>query len=310
MELQKQKIVELSYDRLENLLKSRRVISQEAKIEDIKLGFNHIEFKIVGDGWITFKENEPVTEIKKEFKPKIICLCGSTKFYKEFQRANYEETMVGNIILSVGFYPHSSQEAHGETIGITPEQKLELDELHKRKIDLADEIYVLNIDGYIGESTRSEIEYAKKAKKLIRYKEPINSEYEKRHSARKDIRDILFSGDSPATEQEINDIRKELGEDKETKKENVNPIKIGDKVRLNENFSSAYTTHLKGEILTVKDVLLNNTLEFLCCPNCYIHYRKVTKIDPSKMPYPQCPACGGKTEMAPYCSACDEFWSE
>ena len=103
--------------------------------------------------------------------PKIVCLCGSTRFYEEFQKQNYIETMKGNIVLSVGFYPHSSEQAHGEKIGCTLEQKIALDELHKRKIDLADEIFVLNVGGYIGESTRSEIEYAKKHDKIIRYLE-------------------------------------------------------------------------------------------------------------------------------------------
>lgn len=104
-------------------------------------------------------------------KPKIVCLCGSTRFYKQFQKANYELTMQGIIVLSVGFYPHSSEQAHGEHIGITPEQKIALDELHKRKIDLADEVFVLNVNNYIGESTRSEIEYATKLNKPIKYLE-------------------------------------------------------------------------------------------------------------------------------------------
>jgi len=104
-------------------------------------------------------------------KPKIVCLCGSTRFFNEFQKANYEETMKGNIILSVGFYPHSQKQAHGQEIGCTDEQKIMLDELHKRKIDLADEVFVLNKDGYIGSSTRSEIEYAKSHNIPIRFLE-------------------------------------------------------------------------------------------------------------------------------------------
>jgi hypothetical protein len=96
-------------------------------------------------------------------------LCGSTKFYKEFQQANYEETMKGNIVLSVGFYLHSSEQAHGEKVGINDEQKIMLDELHKRKIDLSDEILVINVGGYIGDSTKGEIEYAKEHSKGVRY---------------------------------------------------------------------------------------------------------------------------------------------
>lgn len=104
-------------------------------------------------------------------KPRIVCLCGSTRFYKAFQEANYRETMDGKIVLSVGFYPHAQTEMHGEQIGITPEQKHALDELHKRKIDLADEILVLNVGGYIGESTRSEVYYAVAHNKLVRWLE-------------------------------------------------------------------------------------------------------------------------------------------
>lgn len=114
---------------------------------------------------------------KRHVRPPVVCLCGSTRFYDAFQRANYEETMAGKIVLSVGFYRAAlaeletgpRHEYHGENIGCTPEQKIALDELHKRKIDLADEIYVLNVGGYIGESTRSEIEYAEAQGKPIRY---------------------------------------------------------------------------------------------------------------------------------------------
>jgi 8-oxo-dGTP pyrophosphatase MutT (NUDIX family) len=104
-------------------------------------------------------------------RPKIICLCGSTRFYEYFQRANYDETMLGNIVLSVGFYPHAQKEMHHEDAGCTPEQKIALDELHKRKIDLADEVLVLNVGGYIGSSTRSEIDYAEVHGKPVRYLE-------------------------------------------------------------------------------------------------------------------------------------------
>ncbi len=105
-------------------------------------------------------------------RPEIVCLCGSTRFYDAFQRMNYELTMQGKIILSVGFYPHSQVQAHGEQIGCTAEQKATLDELHKRKIDLADRVLVLNVGGYIGDSTRSEIEYAQAHDKPVEYLEP------------------------------------------------------------------------------------------------------------------------------------------
>lgn len=101
--------------------------------------------------------------------PTIVCLCGSTRFYEEFQRANFRETMAGRIVLSVGFYPHAVSKAHGEDVGITADEKTRLDDLHKRKIDLADEILVLNVNNYIGDSTRSEIEYAQSTGKRVRW---------------------------------------------------------------------------------------------------------------------------------------------
>jgi hypothetical protein len=104
--------------------------------------------------------------------PRVVCLCGSTRFYDQFQQANYERTMAGEIVLSVGFYPHAKAEhGHGEGVGHDSDEKIALDELHKRKIDLADYVLVLNVDGYIGESTRGEIEYAEKAGRPVEYLE-------------------------------------------------------------------------------------------------------------------------------------------
>lgn len=97
--------------------------------------------------------------------PKIVCLCGSTKFMHAFQQANLTETVgYGNIVLSVGCNTKSDA---GLQLGA--DTKKRLDDLHKRKIDLADEILVLNVGGYIGESTQSEIEYAEALGKPIRY---------------------------------------------------------------------------------------------------------------------------------------------
>jgi len=99
-------------------------------------------------------------------RPKVVCICGSTRFYQEYQDANKLFTLEGVIVLTVGFYPHQVAE------GITDEVKDKLDELHLRKIDLADFIFVLNRDGYIGPSTQREIEYAKKFHKPVMYLEP------------------------------------------------------------------------------------------------------------------------------------------
>jgi hypothetical protein len=106
-------------------------------------------------------------------RPEIVCLCGSTRFYDEYQQANYDLTMQGHIVLSVGFYPHAKAEhGHGEGVGHGSTEKVLLDELHKRKIDLADWVFVLNVGGYIGESTWSEIRYARRWGKPVHYLEP------------------------------------------------------------------------------------------------------------------------------------------
>jgi hypothetical protein len=79
--------------------------------------------------------------------------------------------MNGNIVLTAGFSPHSSEKIHGQNVGISEKDKDKLDELHKKKIDLADEIFVINVSGYIGESTKSEIKYAQLNNKPVRFLE-------------------------------------------------------------------------------------------------------------------------------------------
>lgn len=107
-------------------------------------------------------------------RPEVVTLCGSTRFYDEFQEANYRLTMQGKIVLSVGFYPHAkAQHGHGEGVGHDSMEKVALDELHKRKIDMSDRVLVLNVGGYIGESTRSEIEHAHRVGVPVDYIEPV-----------------------------------------------------------------------------------------------------------------------------------------
>lgn len=101
-------------------------------------------------------------------KYKVITLCGSTKFKSDFLTAQKELTLAGNVVISVGLFGHADGE-FGSVI--TDEVKIMLDDIHLRKIDLADEIFVINKDGYIGSSTRNEIEYAQKNGKLVRYLE-------------------------------------------------------------------------------------------------------------------------------------------
>ena len=99
-------------------------------------------------------------------KYKVITLCGSTRFKNEFMETQKRLTLEGNIIISVGLFGHSGDDevwAEGT--------KEMLDDMHLRKIDLADEIFVINVGGYIGSSTKTEIEYAEKTGKPVRYLE-------------------------------------------------------------------------------------------------------------------------------------------
>ena len=106
-------------------------------------------------------------------KYKVITLCGSTRFKDEFYDVQKRLTLEGNIVISVGLFGHSgdSEVWDGMDEGIYSKTKEMLDDMHKRKIDMADSIYVINVGGYIGESTRSEIEYAKAHNKPVRYLE-------------------------------------------------------------------------------------------------------------------------------------------
>ena len=108
-------------------------------------------------------------------KYKVITLCGSTRFKEDFMREQKRLTLEGNIVISVGLFGHSGDSEVWENMddGTLTKTKEMLDDMHKRKIDMADEIFVINKDGYIGSSTRSEIEYAIKTNKKINYMESL-----------------------------------------------------------------------------------------------------------------------------------------
>ena len=101
-------------------------------------------------------------------RPVIVCLCGSTKFKDEFIEANFRETMAGRIVLSVGWFSHADAAWYSPT----PEEKEALDALHLQKIEMADEVLILNVGGYIGSSTRRELEHARALGKRVRFLEP------------------------------------------------------------------------------------------------------------------------------------------
>ena len=108
-------------------------------------------------------------------KYKVVTLCGSTRFKEQFMKAQKELTLKGYIVISVGLFGHSGDEEVWENMdeGTLTKTKEMLDDMHKRKIDMADEIFVINCHGYIGDSTKSEIEYAKEHGKIINYLESV-----------------------------------------------------------------------------------------------------------------------------------------
>lgn len=96
-------------------------------------------------------------------RPKIVTLCGSTRFKQAYIDWNARLTLAGCIVLTVGLF------AHADGIPLTQAQKADLDALHKAKIAISDEILVLDVDGYIGDSTRSEIAFAQARGIPVRY---------------------------------------------------------------------------------------------------------------------------------------------
>lgn len=120
---------------------------------------------------------ENVVPGKPPKRPTIVCLCGSTRFIEQFAIKTWELEREGFIVLGCTLLPTwycQVPDHFGEHTG-TKEQ---CDELHLRKIDLADEVLVLNIGGYIGESTRNEIAYANAHNKPVRFVEepPVGEE--------------------------------------------------------------------------------------------------------------------------------------
>ena len=119
---------------------------------------NHHKFQFVEQ-----TDNSKQTMIQNY---KIVTLCGSTRFKEQFIEVQKRLTLEGYIVISVGLFGHS-----GDDEVWKPDTKEMLDDMHLRKIDLADEIFVINVGGYIGESTRREIEYAENTGKKINYLE-------------------------------------------------------------------------------------------------------------------------------------------
>lgn len=158
--------------------KSKRfqVVSQQGDLDRVVAEFDS-EMEAADDAWRRRTElisknlipqGPPDLETIQKDRPHIVCLCGSTRFMDAYAEHYGRLTDEGKIVLSVGRVVPQSEQALGSA------RKVALDELHLRKIDLADSIFVLNVGGYIGESTKREIQYAKDHSKFIDYLEPVS----------------------------------------------------------------------------------------------------------------------------------------
>jgi hypothetical protein len=107
-------------------------------------------------------------DFERQALPTVVCLCGSVRFAEAFTSLREAETLEGRIVVG----PEVMNVALS---GSRDAVKTNLDALHLRKIDLADEILVVNVGGYYGESTTREIEYARLRGKKIRWLEPVET---------------------------------------------------------------------------------------------------------------------------------------
>lgn len=116
--------------------------------------------------WNTPAAREPEGRTRASGRPRVVCLCGSTRFRAAMTAVNRDETLAGRIVVAPGVFAHDGDQ-------VTAEQKAALDELHRHKIDLADEVVVVCPDGYLGDSTRAEIRYARAGGKPVRYRTEV-----------------------------------------------------------------------------------------------------------------------------------------
>ena len=96
-------------------------------------------------------------------KPKVVAIIGSSKFKDQQLGVAQRLTLHGNIVLVTGFWHHR------DMVPITDEQKERIDRLTLAKIDLAEQVHVVNVNGYVGESTKRQIAYANETLKPVHY---------------------------------------------------------------------------------------------------------------------------------------------
>ncbi|HBJ33785.1 MAG TPA: hypothetical protein DDZ51_03270 [Planctomycetaceae bacterium] len=94
------------------------------------------------------------SDCSSSLPPRIVCLCGSTKFKSAFEIAAAEETLCGNIVLTVHVF------SHHDNLDLREDTLADLKRLHLAKIKMADEVLILNVGGYVGDGLQAELEYA------------------------------------------------------------------------------------------------------------------------------------------------------
>ncbi len=112
-------------------------------------------------------------------RPKIICFCGSSRFIWYFATLAWSFEKEGYITLGLHLLPpnYTEEKVHADHIAEYEGVADKMDALHRRKIDIADMVFVINKDGYIGKSTAAEIEYATKLGKPIKYLEEATHDH-------------------------------------------------------------------------------------------------------------------------------------
>lgn len=106
-------------------------------------------------------------------RPKVYTLCGSSRFPDAFHLVNAHLSMQGHVVISLGLFGHADQPQGARFLTSdgdeSTKEKVQLDQLHLRKIDVSDAIFVVNVGGYVGSSTKREVAYAQSTGKLVEW---------------------------------------------------------------------------------------------------------------------------------------------
>lgn len=155
-ELNGLKTVDECIDMIHTMIRNSREPGMSSRISESKLITNIDKIAKYAQDLLRTSQNN---------RAKVVTLCGSSKFKDEFIEAQKRLSLEGYIVLSLGLFGHTDSPEVIED----PSIKEMHDRNHKQKIDMSDEIYVINPGGYIGESTLNEIMYARDHGKIIRY---------------------------------------------------------------------------------------------------------------------------------------------